>query len=115
MPSYFVQGHVPVIPALTSFDAVMEALNRHGARLTGGSLDRGGTRVVIGERMRAGSKAAAVWAVAGMLRTAEQRRQRIDREIRFSVGLFVAEHVSEFLPDGSLGPTQSWPPAADDG
>jgi hypothetical protein len=115
MPSYVVEGYVRLIPAVPSFDIVMEALNRHGAHLTGGSLDRSGTRAAISERIKTGSREAAVGAVTGRLRGAEERRQRIDHEIHFSVGPFVAEHVSEFLPDGSLGLTRSWPPAADDG
>lgn len=113
MPSYVVQGHVRLTPAVPTFDIVMEALNRHGAHLTGGSLDGSGTRAAISERIRTGSREAAVGAVTGRLRGAEQRRQRLDPEIRFSVGSFVAEHVSEILPDGSIGQPKSWLPADD--
>ncbi len=108
MPAYYVQGHVLLVPAVTNFDAFMDGLNRHGAGITGGSVDRGGTWAVIGERVEAGSKKAAVEAVGQKLTAAEKRRQSMDREIRFSVGPLVAEHITEYLPDGSLGRTESW-------
>jgi hypothetical protein len=109
MPNYYVLGHVELVPAVAHFDPVMNALNRHGADLSGGYLDRGGAWAVISERVEAVSVAASVEQVARRVATAEQQRQRVDREIRFSVGPFVAEHIVEFLPDGTEGPTHSWP------
>jgi hypothetical protein len=109
MPSYYVLGHVALVPAVGNFDAVMDTLNHHGAGLSGGSLDRGGTWAVIGERVDAASVKAAVEEVARRIAAAEERRQKFDREIRFSVGPFVAEHITEFMPDGSEGTTHAWP------
>lgn len=109
MPTYYVLGHVQLVPAVANFDPVMDALNRHGANLSGGSLDRGGTWAVIGVSIDAATTEAAVDEVSRRTAAAEVRRQMVDREIRFSVGQFVAEHVTEFLPDGSEGPTRAWP------
>ncbi len=108
-PSYYVLGHVELVPAIGNFDAVIDALNRHGADLSGGSLDRGGTWAVIGVRVNAASIGAAVGEVVRRVASAEGHRHKFDREIRFSVGAFVAEHITEFMPDGSDGPTHAWP------
>ncbi len=108
MPTYYIQGHAPLVPAIANFDAFMDGLNRYGAGITGGNRDRGGEWAVIGERVEAGSKRAAVALVRERLAAAEKQRQSFDREIRFSVGAFVAEHVTEYLPDGSLGRAESW-------
>lgn len=113
MPSYYVIGHVELVPAVAHFDPVMDALNRHGAALSGGYRDRGGAWAVLSERIEAASVGAAVEQLARRVEGAEEQRQRTDREIRFSVGPFVAEHIVEYLADGSEGATHSWPPVPD--
>lgn len=111
MTSYFIQGSAPVVPAVDPEYAhwlVPEALRPYGLGSIGRVADRGDSLMQISQTVDAPSARAAVDSLQEQLRVAEERRQREARVIRFSMGRFEAHWVSEWSPDGELGPARIW-------
>jgi hypothetical protein len=108
MPRYFIQGYLPIDPP-SHPDAVIDALNRHGAALTTSTADLGGSHFRVGESIEAPTQDEAVSALESRIATAVGRRVRTDRVQRFTVGTLVAEFVSEWLADDDFGSPQLGP------
>jgi hypothetical protein len=109
MPRYFIQGQLSIDPPSPP-DAVMFALNRHGAGLTGSSANRGGGLFIVSETVDASSGEAGVAELGSRIARATNRRELGDNVKRFAVGPFVAEYVSTWLDDDEFGNPQLGPP-----
>jgi len=105
MPSYFIQGSMSIEPA-THPDDVAEALNRYGARLTGRNANEGGKVFWVSETVDGPTPEAAVATLKTRIGSAVVLRRGYDQVQRFTVGTFVAEHISDWLPDDESGGPQ---------
>ena len=108
MPTYFIQGRMPVEPA-SHPDDVMESLNRYGAGLTGSNANLGGAAFWVAERVEAPAPEAAIAELKFRIDTAAEHRRKKEAVKRFEVGEFVAEFISEWLADDEFGAPQLGP------
>ncbi len=108
MPSYFILGSMSIEPA-THPDNVAEALNRYGAGLTGRNANESGKVFWVSETVNGPNRKVVVATLKTRIGSAVVLRRVFDRVQRFTVGAFVAEHISDWLPEDQSGPPQLGP------